>query len=224
MYGLIHTGERFKSYDDIKDIEQALIQLVNNPEEEKRAVNWCSRAMIGEMYTSKQFSYCIKCYSYEDVHDKVTRVTNKIAKAIGVEIKSRVNHEYAIENDEWYIGKTGYSITYDPACGFQLWYNRRVVAYSNYPEDFVKSVVEHHNNMIEQFAKEYVAKTGLKDYTVIKEGKYKNSIKYNRNDFEFVDCKRKTVTYQWIVNLITLKSEVKKLKRVQKSGQINSEY
>ena len=59
-------GTQLESYfDDIKDIGQALINIVNDEKEENAAMKWCGNAKFGDSIVRQKYKYKIECFSEE---------------------------------------------------------------------------------------------------------------------------------------------------------------
>lgn len=59
-------GTQLVSYfNDIKDIGQALINIVNDEKEENAAMKWCGNAHIGDSIVRQKYKYKIECFSEE---------------------------------------------------------------------------------------------------------------------------------------------------------------
>lgn len=60
-----HGAQLVSYFDDIKDIGQALINIVNNEKEEKAAMDWCGNANLGDSIVRQKYKYKIECFSEE---------------------------------------------------------------------------------------------------------------------------------------------------------------
>ena len=59
-------GTQLVSYfDDIKDIGQALINIVNDKKEENAAMKWCGNAKFGDSIVRQKYKYKIECFNEE---------------------------------------------------------------------------------------------------------------------------------------------------------------
>lgn len=75
---------RTEYFDDIKDIGQALINLVDNEKEEQSAMNWCGRAHWGDKVVRQQFGYKLECFNEEQLKADIQAVADEISKHCGV--------------------------------------------------------------------------------------------------------------------------------------------
>lgn len=71
-------------FDDIKDLGQALINIVDNEKEENSAMEWCGRAHWGDKVVRQQFGYKIECFNEEKLKADIQAVANEISKHCGV--------------------------------------------------------------------------------------------------------------------------------------------
>lgn len=71
-------------FDDIKDLGQALINIVDNEREEQSAMDWCGRAHWGDKVVRQQFGYKIECFNEEKLKADIQAVANEISKRCGV--------------------------------------------------------------------------------------------------------------------------------------------
>jgi hypothetical protein len=71
-------------FDDIKNLGQALINIVDNEKEENSAMEWCGRAHWGDKVVRQQFGYKIECFNEEKLKTDIQAVANEISKHCGV--------------------------------------------------------------------------------------------------------------------------------------------
>lgn len=95
-------GTQLVSYfDDIKDIGQALINIVNDEKEENNAMKWCGNAKFGDSIVRQKYKYKIECFSEETLR-------KYIEKSVLKPIKDRI-YDIGFE----YIGWDNDAMTWD---------------------------------------------------------------------------------------------------------------
>jgi len=71
-------------FTDIKDLGQALICIVNNPEEERRALAWCEQATFGSKVVRQRFGYKIECVRNINDRAMINKVVGRFRLNISV--------------------------------------------------------------------------------------------------------------------------------------------
>lgn len=85
---------RTEYFDDIKDIGQALINLVDNEKEEQYAMEWCGRANFGDKVVRQQFGYKLECFSETELKNKVEQVINELCNKINTKYNAKVAYSF----------------------------------------------------------------------------------------------------------------------------------